>query len=278
MIKDNSAQKRGGKKDFLQIIANTIVCNLGMTQEIGLTKGKMGISLFLYKYAKKSGIKEYESTANLLLDEIINNLYKSMDKSVTDGLAGIGIGLITLLSEGYVEDTDENDSLDEVDNLLFQEIVKKDITVSDFFSSAIYFIHRCTRYRAGLNVEKCLQLAKAIKIHLQALETSTLQANPKDVIAVKYILSNVENIISTLDKTALLRDIELQPFQDENNDTDMAKLYDVFWYELILNGTFRRNYYKLPQETNFRKLYSLCFYDVNRVFHYLIPVGLSIIN
>ena len=142
-----------------------------------------------------------------------------------------------------------------------------------------YFIHRCTRYRVGLNVEKCLQLAKAIKIHLQALETSTLQANPKDVIAVKYILSNVENIISTLDKTILLRDIELQPFQaqDENNDTDMAKLYDVFWYELILNGTIHvKHNYQLTKEA----INNLCrdyFYDSQRISSLLIPIGLSLI-
>ena len=153
------------------------------------------------------------------------------------------------------------------------------VNISLEMSDEPYFIHRCTRYRVGLNVEKCLQLAKAIKIHLQALETSTLQANPKDVIAVKYILSNVENIISTLDKTILLRDIELQPFQaqDENNDTDMAKLYDVFWYELILNGTIHvKHNYQLTKEA----INNLCrdyFYDSQRISSLLIPIGLSLI-
>ena len=40
---------------ILQQIANTIVANLKNTELIGLFNGKIGIALFLYKYAHNSG-------------------------------------------------------------------------------------------------------------------------------------------------------------------------------------------------------------------------------
>ena len=41
--------------ELLRKIANTVIANLDNTTEIGLFKGRMGLTIFLYEYARYSG-------------------------------------------------------------------------------------------------------------------------------------------------------------------------------------------------------------------------------
>lgn len=104
---------------ILQKIANTIIANLGNTDQIGLFNGKMGLSLFLYKYARYSGCEIYEETASSLLDDIFKQLNNGMSPSAIDGLAGIGYGIISLLKDNYLDNDPEDDILHDIDHALF---------------------------------------------------------------------------------------------------------------------------------------------------------------
>lgn len=69
---------------ILQQIANTIVANLKNTESIGLFNGKIGIALFLYKYAHYSGSTVYEEIASELLDDVFNQLKPNISPSIVD--------------------------------------------------------------------------------------------------------------------------------------------------------------------------------------------------
>ena len=96
---------------ILQQIANTIVANLKNTESIGLFNGKIGIALFLYKYAHYSGSTVYEEIASELLDDVFNQLKPNISPSIVDGLGGIGHGLSVLLGEHFVESDPEDNCL-----------------------------------------------------------------------------------------------------------------------------------------------------------------------
>ena len=78
------------------------------TSGLGLTNGKMGIAIALFRYARLSGEAVCEEIAGELLDEVCERLDYSMPVSFGDGLCGIGWGIEYLVQHGYVEgDTDE---------------------------------------------------------------------------------------------------------------------------------------------------------------------------
>ena len=103
--------------ETLQRIANTIVVNLANTEPIGLFDGKIGVCLFLYRYARYSGNGIYERIASNLLDEIFNQLKPDLSPSAIDGVSGIGLGLTNLIKDGFLE----------VDLLGFVSVVKEDV-------------------------------------------------------------------------------------------------------------------------------------------------------
>lgn len=130
----------------LQQIANTIVANLKNTEPIGLFNGKIGICLFLYKYARYSGSTVYEEIASALLDDVFNQLKPNMSPSVLDGLGGIGYGLAILLEERLVESEPQDNVLNDIDNILLRDVrssfVKELRASNPLYSSGMYLLSR----------------------------------------------------------------------------------------------------------------------------------------
>lgn len=126
-------------------IANTVVANLDNTTEIGLFKGKMGVSVFLYEYAKYSGSIVYEKMADQLIDDIYARIKPNISASLIDGSAGIGCGLCYLLQNHYIEG-DTDDILRDLDKQLLsncEDTIMKELTFSTpVFSSGVYLLSR----------------------------------------------------------------------------------------------------------------------------------------
>lgn len=126
----------------LDVITNIIVANLGNTESNGLVRGKMGICLFLYEYAKYADSKYHEGLADSLLDELY---IASQETLPTDIYAGIGIGLSMLLHEGFVSGFADY-VLHKLDNLIIGNIEKftrNDLRYnSTLFSAGLYLVHR----------------------------------------------------------------------------------------------------------------------------------------
>lgn len=130
---------------LIERMANLIIANLHNTSVLGLFNGKMGIALFLYRYAKFSGKEFYEKFADDLIDEIYDEINKSMPPDLSRGLSGIGVGLTYLLQEEYLEG-DADEILSEIDELLLEEplnTLKQDVLLPHpAYSAGIYLLSR----------------------------------------------------------------------------------------------------------------------------------------
>lgn len=133
-------------KKILQQIANTIVANLANTEPVGLFSGKMGLCLFLFRYARYSGSMVYEDIASELLDNVFNQLKPNMSPSIVDGLGGIGYGLTTLLKEGLLDSDPEDNLLEDIDKILLYDIrssfMKELHNPNPLYSSGMYLLSR----------------------------------------------------------------------------------------------------------------------------------------
>ena len=109
---------------LLMRIANTVMANYDNTEKVGLFDGKMGLCLFFYNCSRYTGCEYYAKTASVLLDEVFMSLNPSMSPSVTDGVAGIGCGIVSLLHDGFVEPEGE-DILGHVDAVLLRDMPDK---------------------------------------------------------------------------------------------------------------------------------------------------------
>lgn len=136
---------------LLQQIANTIVANLSNTEPIGLFHGKIGICLFLYKYARFSGNKVYEEISSSLLDDVFEQLKPNLSPSVVNGLAGIGYSLAILLRECFLESDSGDDVLYDIDDSLLSDtkisLLKEVNFPIPLYSSGIYLLSRFPLYQ-----------------------------------------------------------------------------------------------------------------------------------
>ena len=94
------------KDTTLMQIANYLSANIQFLTGHGLLKGKMGVAVYLYHYARYSDFICYKHLADRLIDEVLSAISKQ-DISISIGLSGIGWGIKHLLKEQFVQ-TDDN--------------------------------------------------------------------------------------------------------------------------------------------------------------------------
>jgi len=76
--------------------------------EIGIWKGRMGIVIFLFHYARYSGNESYKMLAENMLTDMFNDIRKDTHCGFATGLSGIGWGIEYLHQQGFIEgDTNE---------------------------------------------------------------------------------------------------------------------------------------------------------------------------
>lgn len=108
------------KKDLLlRKIINYIVLNNGLLQEIGLLNGKFGIAILLFHYAQYSKNDAYTQLAELILDNIVENIDLSCSIIFYNGLSGIGWGIEYLYQNNFI-DGDTNEILEVIDNKIME--------------------------------------------------------------------------------------------------------------------------------------------------------------
>ena len=96
---------------ILQKIANLLILNLQNCENNGLIKGKMGIAVFLYHYSRYASQPVYNKQADDLLDEIFAMLEMIVTPSLSDGVAGIGLGLNHLIENHFIATNEKRDEL-----------------------------------------------------------------------------------------------------------------------------------------------------------------------
>ncbi len=129
----------------LERIARILLLYGSFTKELGLSTGKMGISLFSFLYARSSGNSVYEDFAGDLIDEIYEDIHVGYSKNFNNGLAGIAWGIEFLIQNKFV-DADADEVLEELDIQLAERDVRKikdDSLDSGLKGIAHYVIARC---------------------------------------------------------------------------------------------------------------------------------------
>lgn len=95
--------------------------NIDKEKASGLLVGNVGVSLFLYQVYRKTGQTEFEETADMMLNNILEKQTMLSSTNFRDGLAGIGWGIEYLLQNNYYEG-DSEEILEDVDNVIFKSV------------------------------------------------------------------------------------------------------------------------------------------------------------
>jgi len=254
-------------------VANTILCNFSMTTTPNLINGRMGVCLFLYEYARFTGIKEYEDIADEMIDLILKILHKGQGEDNITTLSEIGIGVVYLIARQFLEDTDDHDSLEEVDKLLLKTIESAKEPSLMVVQSALYFIYRFSYYRVGLDKGYCYKVAGQLVNIFQNHEC----ASEEDGKVWKYILHNAmliyrvsqEEGFSQCKDNYVFLEIEHKNWANQINADDMWKSF-----------LFGRKTLGDPMDDDtLSELCCNCFYDSDRVMGILCSYGMmEIVN
>lgn len=100
-----------------QRMINTLLLHSSFIDNLGLLNGKMGISIFFYHLARKTGNPIYEDYAGELIDEIYEDINLNTPLDFANGLAGIGWGIEYLVQNHFIE-ADADDVFGEIDKRL----------------------------------------------------------------------------------------------------------------------------------------------------------------
>ena len=87
--------------DVLQNIAVRVETEL--IPDIGIWKGRMGVVIFLFHYARFSENDLYKELAEKLLTDTLNDIRKDTHYEFATGLSGIGWGIEYLSQHGFIE-------------------------------------------------------------------------------------------------------------------------------------------------------------------------------
>lgn len=109
---------------LLKKIANYLVINSSFLKELGLFRGKAGILLFLYSYARYTRNHLYEEYAGLLIDEIFEEIHDDLNTSLSNGYCGIGWSICYLTQEKFISG-DICDILQDIDEKIMERDLRR---------------------------------------------------------------------------------------------------------------------------------------------------------
>lgn len=103
-----------GQYDFLKGYTDRLIEKAKCFQDIGLSNGKMGISIYLLHTSKITKSEKYKNEALELIDAVYEQISSEMPFYFNNGLLGIGCGLEYIISKGFVS-ADRDEVLSEID-------------------------------------------------------------------------------------------------------------------------------------------------------------------
>ena len=130
--------------DRLNRIANVLLINASFIDNPGLLNGKMGISIFFYKYGRYLDNKIYTDFAGELIDEIYEEIAINTPLNFANGLTGIGWGIEYLVKNRFV-DADTDEALADIDNTVYRNMLNSPLLLeneNDLFGYGHYCLSR----------------------------------------------------------------------------------------------------------------------------------------
>lgn len=107
---------------LLRRIANHLILNGELLDNVGFFFGKMGVIIFLYHYSRTTNNTIVNEFANQMLSELIADMHDEHPTGIANGYCGIGWSIEYLMHSGFIEG-DSNEVLGEVDQKIMERNV-----------------------------------------------------------------------------------------------------------------------------------------------------------
>lgn len=88
---------------LLMRIVNQNLLYGSFNPDLGLFNGRMGMVIFFFHYARYTSNEWYENFAGKILDDIYEDITDDMPLGLTNGICGVGWGMLYLIQQGFVE-------------------------------------------------------------------------------------------------------------------------------------------------------------------------------
>ena len=109
------------KEHCLRQIADMLVLNGTLVDCPGLIHGKMGIAVFFFHYARRTGNGLFEDYAMDLIGEIQTQIHNNSPADYETGLAGIGVGMDYLIRNHFLDA--DNDIFVDFDKRMYRAVM-----------------------------------------------------------------------------------------------------------------------------------------------------------
>jgi hypothetical protein len=262
MKNDNqSISLKQESNDHLRRIANVLLLNASFTDNIGLLNGKMGISIFFYKYGRYTGNKIFTDYAGELIDEIYEEICTNTSVDFANGLTGIGWGIEYMVENGFI-DADTDEALADIDNAVYRSMFNTPLLLdsgNDLFGYGLYCI---TRLRGHENDDDNLNTlikkehliyltdeCERLLVHKRYLEFNILQLSAPTINSILWFLLEMERLglfPSKVRKILKYLPDYITPDQTDNKNTADKKIFNDLAHSIAINITDKnlRDQYK----------------------------------
>jgi len=112
---------------------------------VGLN-GMMGFCMYFYQMSRIRSNIQYNDIADGICYYVNQTINKSISLHIENGLTGIGLGLIKLIKEEYVEGN-INEILEEIDVLVYKTIFFDEDKILDLQLTTELLYYCCVRYK-----------------------------------------------------------------------------------------------------------------------------------
>lgn len=168
----------------LNRIVNLLLLNSSCLEDIGLFQGKMGVSLFFFHYSRYTNDKLYSEFAELLIDEIYEDIYLCNSVNLEDGLCGIGWGIEYLIQHNFVQGN-TNEILYELDQKIMGIDIRRidDLSFRKGLEGIVYYV------LCRLISKKKDQMDEPFDLlFLSDLKNTIINLHRKNIIAVESVV------------------------------------------------------------------------------------------
>lgn len=142
---------------FDDIIRNELIHTCS-SEDLSISNGRMGLTLFLFLYFRRTGKQLHEDIAGELLDDICGDLHTSLPIGFQNGLCGIGWGIEYLIQNLFIEESEN--ILEDIDLKIMDRDIRriKDFSLETGLEGiAWYFLLRANTSRNGNILDKNYQ-------------------------------------------------------------------------------------------------------------------------
>jgi len=169
-------------KYHIDKLANILAINAQRITHVGLINGHLGVAMFFYYYSRYRKLNQYTIMADGILDLVINKAMRTMDRSFSNGLFGLGWCLQYLSDHGFIDL--DSEALEDYNMLASQQYTLLDLENDcschiPLFSKGLY----CIRINDNRLAHSAISALKFVMEH----PSHTLDAD--FLLSIKYVLN-----------------------------------------------------------------------------------------